>query len=59
MEWPKFEKQIESYDPLIISIENNSFEKNDSLDLRKITFCGSEKWKNRFQKYSVIYQTRE
>ena len=55
LEWPKFEKEIEGYDPLIITIENSSLEKIDLLDLRKITFYGSRKWKKSFQKYNLIY----
>jgi len=55
LEWPKFSKEIECYDPLIISIENSPLEKKDLLDFRKITFLGSRKWKNRFQKYNLIY----
>ena len=55
LEWPKFQKEIESYDPLIILIENSSVEKNNLLDFRKMTFLGSENWKNRFQKYNIIY----
>jgi hypothetical protein len=49
LEWPKFEIEIEGYNPLIIIIENNSLEKNVLLDCRKITFFGSRKWKNRFK----------
>jgi len=55
LEWPKFEKEIEGYDPLIITIENSFLEKIDLLDFRKITFYGSRKWKNCFQKYNLIY----
>jgi hypothetical protein len=55
LEWPKFQKAIQSYDPLIILIENSYLEKNHLLDFRKITFFGSENWKNRFQKYNIIY----
>jgi hypothetical protein len=49
LEWPKFQKEIQSYDPLIILIENSSLEKNHLLDFRKITFFGSENWKNRLK----------
>ena len=59
LEWPKFEKEIESYDPLIISIENSTLAKNDLLDSREITFYGSEKWKIRFQESNIIYKTKE
>jgi len=55
LEWPKFDKEIESFDPLIITLENNSIETMDLLDFRNITFFGSRKWKNRFQKYNLIY----
>jgi len=49
LEWPKFEKEIEGYDPLIIILENIALEKINLLDIRKITFLGSRKWKNRFK----------
>jgi len=59
LEWPKFEIEIEGYNPLIITIENHSLEKKDLLDSRKITFFGSRKWKNRFQKYNLICKSRK
>ena len=37
LEWPKFEIEIEGYNPLIITLENNSLEKKNLLDSRKIT----------------------
>ena len=37
------------------SIENSYIENIDLLNFRKITFYGSGKWKNRFQKYNLIY----
>ena len=55
LEWTKFEKEVESYDPLIIALENSFFENMDLSDFRKITFYGSKKWKIRFQKYNLIY----
>ena len=55
LEWPKFDKEIEGYDPLIVTLENSSIEMMDLLDFRNITFFGSENWKNRFQKYNIIY----
>jgi hypothetical protein len=44
LEWPKFQKEIQSYDPLIILIENTYLDKNHLLDFRKIVFFGSENW---------------
>ena len=47
IEWPKFIKQINKYDPLNISIEINSSKKEVVSSIRTVTFCGSNAWKER------------
>lgn len=47
IEWPKFIKQINKYDPLNISIEINSSKKEVVSSIRTVTFFGSNAWKDR------------